>query len=204
MKTTFTLRFVQHRFLPVMFSICFFTVVQAGTYIVHVSDFLFNPSAVNANVGDTIIWQWLSGDHTTTSTSVPNGAASWDAPMNNANITFKYIITVPGLYNYHCTMHPSTMNGSITVTGGTSGVPIVTGNAAVSLFPNPSSGQFEINSAVVIQRVEVYDLSGKMVYSGEINADRASIDLSTATNGVYLVRIVSGNEITFRKIVISN
>ena len=202
MKTNSTLRFVQHSFLLFVFSICLFSVVQAGTHIVQVSNFLFNPSAVSANVGDTIIWQWVSGDHTTTSTSVPNGAASWDAPMNNASITFQYIITVPGMYNYHCTMHPSTMNGSITVSGGTSGVPVLSNDAAISLYPNPSNGQFEISSAAMIQRIEVYDLAGKMIYSNEINAGHADINLDMATTGVYLVRVVSENETTFRKIVI--
>jgi hypothetical protein len=56
-------------------------------------------------VGDIIKWVWVNGSHTTTSTDIPAGAATWDSPMNSASTTFQYEVTAPGVYNYQCTPH---------------------------------------------------------------------------------------------------
>jgi plastocyanin len=90
---------------------------RAATSInVIVKDYVFEPATVNAVPGDTIIWTWQQGIHTTTSKSVPVGAASWDAIIDDstpANHTFKYVVPVSGTYNYECTFHGSMMSGTI-------------------------------------------------------------------------------------------
>ena len=53
----------------------------------------------------------ISGTHTTTSTSVHIGAATWDYTFTGPADTYTYIITVPGVYEYICSIHP-TMIGS--------------------------------------------------------------------------------------------
>ncbi|MCB0724202.1 MAG: T9SS type A sorting domain-containing protein [Ignavibacteriae bacterium] len=85
------------------------------------SGFEFVPSSTNAIVGDTILFQWVDGDHTTTcdnstGTSLPVGAATWDEPMNSGSTTFTYIITVAGTYNYKCIPHFPSMVGTINAT----------------------------------------------------------------------------------------
>lgn len=65
----------------------------AKTHKIKVSNFQFSPATTNAVVGDTILFIWISGTHTTTSTSVPLGAASWDTPMTSTNKKFKYVLT---------------------------------------------------------------------------------------------------------------
>jgi plastocyanin len=52
----------------------------------------FKPKTVNAKVGDTIRWIWKMGSHTTTSTSVPVGALTWNKPMNSTHLRFTYIL----------------------------------------------------------------------------------------------------------------
>ena len=89
--------------------------VHATTHTVQVANFSFSPNSVNATVGDTMIWQWVSGSHTTTSTAVPGGASSWDSPITSSSQTFKYVLTVAGTYNYDCTIHSATMTATITV-----------------------------------------------------------------------------------------
>src|SRR5437870_3807027 len=84
------------------------------TQVVNVSDFQFSPANFTITVGDTVKWQWLSGTHTTTSLTIPGGAASWDAPMDFSHTTFIYRVTVAGTYNYHCTFHAPGMAGSFT------------------------------------------------------------------------------------------
>jgi plastocyanin len=76
----------------------------------------FVPSAASINVGDTITWLYDIGFHTTTSTDIPAGADSWDAPMQSIGDTYSYVPTVPGTYNYVCIYHQNSgMVGSFVV-----------------------------------------------------------------------------------------
>lgn len=81
-------------------------------YTVTVNSSNFSPNSLNVNVGDTIMWVLGSGNHTTTSTSVPSGAATWDSPINGTTTSFTYVVSVIGTYNYKCTPHGFT--GSFT------------------------------------------------------------------------------------------
>lgn len=75
----------------------------------------FSPNSVSASVGDTITFVWTNGTHTTTSTSVPTGANSWNAPLTSSSTSFVYIITKAGTYNFQCNFHVSMgMTGTFT------------------------------------------------------------------------------------------
>jgi len=77
----------------------------AADHRVTVSDFVFRPSTLNAVVGDTVTWVWRNGMHTTTSTNIPPGARSWDAPIDSTNTRFRIRLRVAGTYSYQCTFH---------------------------------------------------------------------------------------------------
>ena len=85
-------------------------------WVVTVADFQFTPSSLpNVISGDTIRWVWVSGVHTTTSTSVPAGAMTWDQPIDATNTVYEYPATVVGTYNYYCMHHPTSMIASFIV-----------------------------------------------------------------------------------------
>jgi len=87
----------------------------ATTHEVQVANFQFTPASLNANVGDTIKWVWVSGFHTTTSRTIPGGASAWDETMSSGSTTFSYKITTAGTYNYVCIPHEDGgMIGTIT------------------------------------------------------------------------------------------
>jgi len=75
----------------------------------------FSPSSATIFLGDTVRWQWAGGFHTSTSTSVPGGAATWNQSMTSAAGNFDYIPSVTGTYNYQCTPHAPVMVGTFTV-----------------------------------------------------------------------------------------
>jgi plastocyanin len=90
----------------------FIVPVKSTTHNVDVGDFFFDAVSFTAAVGDTIVWTLIAGTHTTTSTLVPAGAATWDYTFSGPSDTFSYIITVPGVYEYICSFHPLLMIGS--------------------------------------------------------------------------------------------
>lgn len=107
------------KILTTLFAICFFYFSGlATTIVITVKDFQFSPKVVNAVVGDVIQWNWKAGsaNHTTTSTSVPAGASSWDKAMDAGHVTFSYTIAVAGTYQYWCVPHSPNMAGTLNVT----------------------------------------------------------------------------------------
>jgi len=92
--------------------------VYATKHIVTVQNFFFNPAVMpGVFVGDTVRWVWVNGSHTTTSTTIPFGAATWNNPINSSSPFFEYLITVPGTYNYRCNPHVGIgMIGTFTAT----------------------------------------------------------------------------------------
>src|SRR5664279_4169314 len=85
---------------------------------VDVENFQFSPSSFNVVVGDVIHFEWVNGGHTTSSSSVPMGAATWDANINSFTPTFDYTVTVPGTYNFFCKIHGAlVMSGTFVATG---------------------------------------------------------------------------------------
>lgn len=108
--------------LPLIFlGLLFFSSSSFCTnHTVDVANFAFSPSTINAIVGDTITWNWVSGSHTTTcdgtsGTSLPAGATPWNAPINSTSTTFSYVLEVDGEYDFVCLFHPS-MTGMIMAT----------------------------------------------------------------------------------------
>ena len=95
----------------------------AADHIVTVRNFEFDPAELTIQTGDTVIWQWESGTHTTTNgtgSGDPNAGTLWDSPITSANPTFQYTFTEVGEYPFFCTPHElANMVGTVTVEEGT-------------------------------------------------------------------------------------
>ena len=86
-------------------------------------------STTTIQVGDTVTWTWANTSgvpHSTTSTSVPAGAATWDSGTSASPFSFgPATFTVAGTYTYHCTVHAS-MTGTIVVQAAATATPMAT------------------------------------------------------------------------------
>ncbi len=86
------------------------------TQIVNVNNYTFSPASFTINLGDTVKWVWIGGSHTTTSLTVPTGAAVWDNEINSSITSFTYVPAKTGTYSYKCSFHfVMGMQGSFTV-----------------------------------------------------------------------------------------
>jgi len=70
-------------------------------------------------------------------------------------------------------------------------VGVVETRTATSLrvYPNPSNGQFTVKSELVIERIEVYDMLGKMVFTSTPKVQTAQIN-THLPNGLFIYRAV--------------
>ncbi len=68
----------------------------------------------------------------------------------------------------------------------------------VEAFPNPTSGQLQIDAEVPLETVELLDLQGRRVCEG---ATPSPPDLSHLPRGVYVLRIRAAGQLIHKKII---
>jgi plastocyanin len=78
---------------------------------VSIANFMFGPTKVAINIGDTVKWTVNSGTHTTTSDS-----GLWASGTKSSGEEFSFTFAQAGSYSYFCSIHPS-MQATITVGG---------------------------------------------------------------------------------------
>jgi len=75
-----------------------------------------------------------------------------------------------------------------------------------SIFPNPSNGNITIkNSGIALDRVEISDLNGRVVFNQDLNGireDKALNLSSKLSSGMYLMTLTSNNASTVKKLII--
>jgi len=59
----------------------------------------------------------------------------------------------------------------------------------VNTYPNPTTDYFNITSEAMIQSVELYDVSGRLVRTSLVNGFETQQNVSNLTNGVYILKI---------------
>ena len=73
------------------------------------------------------------------------------------------------------------------------------------LYPNPSQGIFMVeNTKGSFNAVKVYNIFGEMVYQTNNTTSKESIDLSDASDGVYVVKVYYEDGIAVKKITLKH
>jgi len=73
---------------------------RADTIFVSVESNFFDQDEITINAGDTVVWVFVSGAHTTTSVD-----GLWDSGIHGPGFMFEYTFNDPGDYLYVCTLH---------------------------------------------------------------------------------------------------
>lgn len=107
-----------NKLLFVFVAILFANVLHATIHVVQVGvpTNKFTPTSMTVTLDDTVRFQYVTGFHTTTSTSVPPGADTWDEAMQSPGTVYDYVPAVEGEYDYWCVIHGTFMSASFTVT----------------------------------------------------------------------------------------
>jgi hypothetical protein len=73
-----------------------------------------------------------------------------------------------------------------------------------SVYPNPTNGAFTIEAAKRINRVEIYNMVGQMIYNNaSFTAEKANIVINNSNKGIHIVKIYFDNEsIAIQKLLI--
>jgi plastocyanin len=84
---------------------------HSGSVAVAIQDFAFTPTALTVKAGSVVTWTNLDSEAHTVRTL--SGDALHSAVMTT-NDTFSHTFDAPGVYAYHCSIHPE-MQATITV-----------------------------------------------------------------------------------------
>lgn len=74
----------------------------------------------------------------------------------------------------------------------TAGVGVETIGDEMKVFPNPANNVLQIEG-LEGKLISIYDISGKLVYTNKINSDNFTIDISNFSDGVYSIKVLSGD-----------
>jgi len=186
------------------------SVSQAAMTTVNVSDNLFTPNNFTITVGDTIMWMWVNGTHTTTSTTIPVGAAAWDELIDQNSTSYMYVVSTTGTYNYRCTFHYTMgMIGQFTAEQA-SGISENISGVSLNIFANPVSHQLQVNLKSTLTgelSISLNDITGRQVRllaSGNQTAGEhyMQYNLADLPKGMYLLKFTIGTEELVRKIIL--
>lgn len=74
----------------------------------------------------------------------------------------------------------------------------------LQVFPNPSTGQFTVQLDGTEEfEVQVYNNMGQLLFAKTARADKLSINLSNYKDGLYVLKVITNNQILTRKILLS-
>lgn len=138
--------------------------------------------------------QWLiqPGNYTTTSI---NATQTFSLP---GNYTISLIVTNPG----SCNLTDST-SIYITIPSCTDLKQNVALMDGLFVYPNPTKGMFtlSLNSFSFDSELEIYSTLGQLILIKKINANNTELDLTKYSNGVYYLKVKSGNDQRVIKII---
>jgi len=75
-------------------------------------------------------------------------------------------------------------------------------NNPISVYPNPSSGVFQLNCALENAMYVIYNIAGEEIANGTfLSSGTVSVDLSTEATGIYFVRVVADEKVYTQKLL---
>lgn len=93
---------------------------------------------------------------------------------------------------------PSNNQGCVMVHRGDVGIENIAAGE-INVYPNPATDVIYVANAEGAQ-VSVFDMNGRMVNSVESASANQAIDASSLAKGMYIVRIVDGQNVTTKKV----
>ena len=170
------------------------------SHAVTVTNGTFTPDTLTINVGDTVVWTNMEGNHNVNGTTAtfPSNMESFGNEVGPPGWVFSHVFTKAGVYDYHCDPHAQFgMVGKVIVMERTShavntttGLEPINEITEVLIYPNPVIDQFFVSSEKNIQSISIYNTTGaKILEYGNINRAELEISLVGIRTGLYLVDV---------------
>lgn len=128
----------------------------------------------------------------------PNAPAQTPSP-NDPAISRLYIDTIVG---YAAPFIDEVMKSTTSGTGEVASADNLNSNENVLVYPNPAENRFSITATSEITHVEIYDLSGKQVFTSSRYKSGTGIETSSFESGVYLIKVKTSKSESVQKLIL--
>jgi len=164
------------------------TIVSVNVYDQPLADFSYNA------VYQEVTFTNLSENATDYLWDFGDGNTSYEeSPVYNytANGTFTVTLTAS---NNICTDDEFSQN----IVVDTDNITEI--NSNITIFPNPNHGSFQISNINRQTKVEIYNISGKHIYSKY--SENNNLSVTGLKTGLYLIKIENNGTISYHKLII--
>jgi hypothetical protein len=145
----------------------------------------------------------ICAGETTTLTAGGAMTYTWNTPQNSESIvvspTITTTYTVTGSGSNGCS-NVSVITQSVDACVG---VGILAANGGqLTVYPNPNNGAFFISlESEGMASLAIYNLAGQQIVSTRLHDRVSSIDISTFSNGIYVLETTQGGTVTRTKLI---
>lgn len=73
----------------------------------------------------------------------------------------------------------------------------------VSIYPNPTKGNTAISSKNLMQKIEIYNISGQLLKVMEVNNNHFELQVNELYDGLYLIRIYTKEQTITKRLVVT-
>ncbi len=191
--------------------------LYSGHYIVNVSSPCYEDFSMSFDVqGDMDVDLPLNANDFNVSFIVINEASQ---PVTNATVLFndqtlttnnagvaattapcgKYEFTILkegyAMYKDSLTVDAQDVSKTIILTD------VAASSAKITVFPNPVQNTLYINLNANTEKIQLFDISGKLVYEISNPANKTEIDMHNLEQGVYLLKLWQNNSLNVIKVI---
>lgn len=144
-----------------------------------------------------------SGVRTIVATRAFNSTDATDFDFDYFATSIGIAVAHSGSASYSLAYHGATnriVNTSVSFT--TLGVEDISLEAA-SIYPNPSKGNFSINSKTALEQVSIYTLTGNFVKTIKVESGNSTqLNVNGLSTGVYLIELKSTSQKAWKKVIV--
>jgi len=88
----------------------------------------------------------------------------------------------------------------------TTGIPKITANSSIIVYPNPANTSFEIttDNKQIIKKIEIYSIEGKLINEQNFTENNVKVNSSQLPTGLYIIKVQTNKEQFCKKLLISH
>ncbi|MES2132971.1 MAG: T9SS type A sorting domain-containing protein [Bacteroidota bacterium] len=95
-------------------------------------------------------------------------------------------------------------SASVDAISTTVGIKDVTENSSLAIYPNPTNQYVRVLSTYSIEKIEVMNVTGKLMLSETAAGNDHRVDVSSLADGVYFITVYGNDKIQRKKIVVQH
>lgn len=177
------------KYLLILLVFAAFQISAQTTYTIQWNTSVGDNASLTVELGDTVEWDWNGGFHDVVS-DAGSQQSFQSQQTSDSNFVFSVLFDELGTNDYRCTIHPGSMNGTITVVETLSTQDKFRLN--LNSYPNPVQDELTITSLLKISKIEVFSMLGKKVLTTQAGSvNMTNIKMGGLQNGLYFVNVTS-------------